>query len=106
MQVNILSENYNFLIASLDLHILDMTNYRFSKANITSLRIVQNNHPSLLSLRKNWDEYSAKYLHPFGKHLNPPLYLKVVIVSKLQILIFCFILDSICINLRLSSFIG
>lgn len=78
MQVNVLSEEYNFFIASLDFHTLNLTDYRFSKANITSLRIVQNDHSQLLSIRKKWNEYSAKFLHPFGKHLTAPLFLKVV----------------------------
>lgn len=52
-QVGILSEKHKYLITSLDLHTLDLEDFRHSRTNITSLRIVQEQHPNM----ENWNKY-------------------------------------------------
>lgn len=56
-QVGILSEKYKYIITSLDLHTLDLEDYRHSRSNITSLKIVQEQHPN----RENWQLYNSKF---------------------------------------------
>lgn len=61
-QVGILTEQHNYLITTLDLHTLDLDNYRHSMTNITSLRIVQEDHPELRTILEDWDSTVLEFL--------------------------------------------
>ena len=74
-QVGLLTEHYSYLVTSLDLHTLELSNFRHSKANITSLRIVKEDHPLLQSLISDWQAYVARYMP--RQHVPVPKHLKV-----------------------------
>ncbi|OTF80492.1 kainate-selective ionotropic glutamate receptor-like protein, partial [Euroglyphus maynei] len=65
-QVGILSEQHKYLITSLDLHTLDLEDFRHSRTNITSLRIVQEQHPNL----ENWSKYPSIAKNNLGHGFN------------------------------------
>ncbi len=70
-QVGIMTERHHYLITSLDLHTLPLENYRHSQTNITSLRIVREEHPVLQSLLADWPAYAARFM-PRSQGLLPP----------------------------------
>lgn len=73
-QVGLLTEHHNYLITSLDLHTVNLENFRYSRTNITSLRVVQENHVKLRSLLADWDSYAMEFFPT--KHIPAPRYLK------------------------------
>lgn len=78
LQVGLLTERHHYLITSLDLHTLNLANYRHSRVNLTSLRMVKEDHPWLSSLLQDWQEYNARYVLPtFHTTLPKPRHLKV-----------------------------
>ncbi|CAG2118559.1 unnamed protein product, partial [Medioppia subpectinata] len=60
-QVGLVTEEYNYLITSLDLLTLDMENFRHSRTNITALRIIDENTPEFRSLEEEWHIYASRF---------------------------------------------
>ncbi|KAI2801581.1 hypothetical protein BLOT_009395 [Blomia tropicalis] len=93
-QVGVLTEQHNYLVTSLlftlfkDLHTLDLEYFRHSMSNITSLRIVKQDHPLLKSLLLDWQSYASRYM---SRSIIPtPIYLKVeltCIIDQIPLLI-------------------
>lgn len=87
-QVGIMTERHNYLITSLDVHTLPLENYRHSQTNITSLRIVREQHPVLQSLLADWPAYVARFM-PRAHSLPVPAHLtsqSAMIFDGVQIL--------------------
>lgn len=70
-QVGLLTRRANFLITSLDLHTLDLEYFRHSQSNITSLRIVREDHPLLKTLLAEWPSTSARFMPPRSMVARP-----------------------------------
>ena len=51
-QVGMMTEAYSFLITSLDLHTIDLEDFKFSKTKITSLRLLDTSSPDFLDWSK------------------------------------------------------
>lgn len=73
-QVGIMSDKHNYLVTSLDFHTIELTDYRYSKTNITSLRMVHENHPILNNIMSQWDALSIRLMK---RSIPMPKYLKV-----------------------------
>ena len=52
-QVGMLTQQYRYLITTLDAHTIDLQPYQFSDTNITTIRIIRPDNPSL----KNFTDY-------------------------------------------------
>lgn len=65
-QVGILSEQHKYLITSFDLHTLELDDYLHSRTNITSLKIVQDQHQNVA----DWHLYSSNNKLESNFHLN------------------------------------
>ncbi|GBM80366.1 Glutamate receptor ionotropic, kainate 2 [Araneus ventricosus] len=63
-QVGMMTESHNYLITSLDLHTIDMEDFKYGKTNITGFRLVDENNADLqalvVELNTKWSGSSKK----------------------------------------------
>lgn len=50
-----MTEKYSYIITSIDTIKLDLDDFMYSGARITTFRIVEDNNPELLSLLQDWN---------------------------------------------------
>lgn len=73
-QVGMMTESHSYLITSLDLHTINMDDYKFGKTRITSYRLVDMESHELLSLIEDWARLGSR----IGKtNVKPPTSIKV-----------------------------
>ncbi|XP_013790790.1 glutamate receptor ionotropic, kainate 1-like, partial [Limulus polyphemus] len=58
-QVGMMTENHSYLITSLDVHTVDLEDFKYGKSNITAFRIVDMGSPELQSLFDEWSQFSV-----------------------------------------------
>lgn len=59
-----MTEDHNYLITSLDLHTMDLEDFKFGRTKITSLRIVDESSPELMGIMANWTRMTNKMNMP------------------------------------------
>jgi ionotropic glutamate receptor len=59
-QVGMMTESHSYLITSLDLHTIDLEDFKFGQTKITSFRLVDVVSPELLSLMSDWTQLASK----------------------------------------------
>ncbi|UXI16918.1 hypothetical protein NH340_JMT02861 [Sarcoptes scabiei] len=59
-QVGIMTEAHSYLITSLDLHTMNLEDFKFGRTKISSLRIVDDSSPELINIMSNWSELTRK----------------------------------------------
>lgn len=53
-QLGVLTYKYSIMVMTLDLHTLDLDDYRFGDMNITGFRVVDPERPDVLEIMKEW----------------------------------------------------
>ncbi|KAI1298750.1 Glutamate receptor ionotropic, kainate 2 [Halotydeus destructor] len=74
-QVGMMTELHSYLITSLDLHTVDLEDFKFGKTRISSYRLVDTASPELLSLMAEWSTLATR----LGKRTSltqPPEHIK------------------------------
>ncbi|RWS13641.1 glutamate receptor: ionotropic kainate 3-like protein 2 [Dinothrombium tinctorium] len=71
-QIGILTQKYNFIITSLDLHTIDLEDFKYSKATILSFSLLHKSSPELLTLLHSWDFHAKN----FGENISSPVQIK------------------------------
>ncbi|XP_025016477.1 glutamate receptor ionotropic, kainate 2 isoform X1 [Tetranychus urticae] len=68
-QVGLLTEKHNYLVTSLDLHTVDLEDFKFGKTKISSFRLIDTSSTELITLLDEWSSISTRY----GRRtINPP----------------------------------
>ncbi|XP_076373999.1 glutamate receptor ionotropic, kainate 2-like isoform X2 [Tachypleus tridentatus] len=60
-QVGMMTEKHSYLITSLDVHTVDLQDFKYGKTNITAFRIVDMESPELRSLLDEWGPFSGDF---------------------------------------------
>ncbi|XP_047735944.1 glutamate receptor ionotropic, kainate 2-like isoform X1 [Hyalella azteca] len=60
-QIGLMSEYHSYFITSLDLHLVNMDDFKYSGANITSLRLVDPNKPEAVQFVEEWKYGELRY---------------------------------------------
>lgn len=77
-QVGIMTEEYSFLITSIDTTNLDLEDFFYSGAKITTFRLVEDSNQELVSLLQDWE-----YLrHKTGDRVIIPAPTKLMVCGK------------------------
>ncbi|RWS26385.1 glutamate receptor: ionotropic kainate 3-like protein 2, partial [Leptotrombidium deliense] len=59
-QVGLLTEMHSYLVTSLDLHTVDLEDFKFSKTKVTSFRLIDASSTELLSLMDEWSSLAMR----------------------------------------------
>lgn len=62
-----MSDYHSYLITSLDLHTVDLDEFKYGGTNITAFRLVDPDKPELLQVVKEWSYGESR----FGRKLEP-----------------------------------
>ena len=52
--VGMMTANHNYLITSLDLHLVDVEDFKYGGTNITAFRLVDPGQPEVVSVVESW----------------------------------------------------
>jgi ionotropic kainate glutamate receptor 2 len=67
-QIGMMSDYHSYLITSLDLHTVDLEEFKYGGTNITALRLVDPEDPELQKVVQNWVYGELRY----GRKLDLP----------------------------------
>lgn len=67
-QIGMMSDYHSYLITSLDLHSVDLEEFKYGGTNITALRLVDPEKPELQKVVRNWVYGELRY----GRKLDLP----------------------------------
>jgi hypothetical protein len=67
-QIGMMSDYHSYLITSLDLHSVDLEEFKYGGTNITALRLVDPDDPELQKVVQNWVYGELRY----GRKLDLP----------------------------------
>ena len=56
-----MTANHNYLITSLDLHLVDVEDFKYGGTNITAFRLVDPAHPEVMSVVRTWREGEMRF---------------------------------------------
>ena len=56
-----MTASHNYLITSLDLHLVDLEDFKYGGANITAFRLVDPAHPEVVSVVRTWREGEMRF---------------------------------------------
>ncbi|KAK7053103.1 hypothetical protein SK128_020197 [Halocaridina rubra] len=65
-QIGMMSGNHNYIITSLDLHLVDLEDFRYSGSNITALRLIDPDRPEVRNLMADWQAGRILYTNKLG----------------------------------------
>lgn len=66
-QIGMMSDYHSYLITSLDLHTVDLDEFKYGGTNITAFRLVDPEKPELQQVIKEWTYGESR----FGRKLEP-----------------------------------
>ncbi|XP_047500047.1 glutamate receptor ionotropic, kainate 2-like [Penaeus chinensis] len=61
-QIGLMSSLHNYIITSLDLHLVDLDDFKYSGSNITAVRLVDPDSEEVKRLMEDWERRSPQYL--------------------------------------------
>ena len=76
---------YEYLITSLDIHSIDLEDFKYGGTNITAFRLVDPHNPEVINVFKSW--YLGEKRFPSRVALNPVPFIKVRIKMMIVLLI-------------------
>ena len=56
-----MTASHNYLITSLDLHLVDLEDFKYGGTNITAFRLVDPAHPEVVSVVRTWREGEMRF---------------------------------------------
>lgn len=65
-----MTDSHSYLITSLDLHTMDLEDFKFGRTKITSLRIVDESSPEMMNIMGNWTKLTKRLNMPDVKKPN------------------------------------
>ena len=75
--VGMMTSYYDYLITSLDLHSVDLEDFKYGGTNITALRLVDPHNPEVVSVVESWILGEKRF--PSRVSTNPVPFIKVKI---------------------------
>ena len=73
--VGMMTSYYDYLITSLDLHSVDLEDFKYGGTNITALRLVDPHNPEVVSVVESWILGEKRF--PSRVSTNPVPFIKV-----------------------------
>ncbi|KAJ6217244.1 hypothetical protein RDWZM_008401 [Blomia tropicalis] len=85
-QVGMMTDSHSYLITSLDLHTMDLEDFKFGRTKITSLRIVDESSPEMMNIMGNWTKLTKRLNMPDVKKPNGILTESALIYDGIRLL--------------------
>ncbi|XP_068239083.1 glutamate receptor ionotropic, kainate 2-like isoform X2 [Palaemon carinicauda] len=60
-QIGMVTANYNYILTTLDLHLIDLEDFKYSGTNITALRIIDLSRDEVRNLTEDWHAGQTRY---------------------------------------------
>ena len=61
LKVGIMTAYHTFFVTSLDLHLVELEDFKYGGTNITAFRLVDPAHPEVMSVVRTWREGEMRF---------------------------------------------